>query len=86
MQAKSNIDAMKFLLMKYQNERDHAQGMVNSYLNSISIFEIDDWMERIDKKIEEVMTLENKIVLLTHFLSQVVEQSRPSSENAESAK
>lgn len=68
------MEAMRYLLMKYDNERKFIYGEINALLNTSSGFSMEDLIFKIGTKVDNVAVLEQKFTILYNLISQATAQ------------
>ncbi len=68
------IDAMRHLLMKYGNEREHIHKDINAYVNTSDQFEMTELIEMLDTNVSRDAILEHKMSIMSGFLTQLLTQ------------
>ena len=85
MKIEKAIDAMRYLLMTYENDRKHIHNEINSYVNTSEHFTLEKLIEVIDSRVTEDAMIERKSVILNGFIAQIVAQMNAMNTPSESS-
>lgn len=67
------MEAMRYLLMKCENDRKFIYGEINTLLNT-SGFALEDLIRRVEVKIDSIVVLESKYTILHGLFKEASEQ------------